>query len=233
MRRIVVAVALVTLVVLAGCSAVEINRPADEASNETGTDAGPGAPTDDAAETDREDGDDAEDTETEGEQAANGNTPTATEEGAASDRTTTAPTATPEVNRIELTNDGERDYVVSVTVTRGPIEAVRLDLSSEETDIVVLEGRALADVLTFDTVDVRPIEVVEATAEYEIDPEESFARALPGEDRQHVLVEVREEDEGGTVVGGAVFDCSPGESLDDVTVTVDGDGADVAGECLG
>lgn len=230
----VVAVALVTLVVLAGCSAVEINRPADGGSNGTDADAGPGAPTDDAgaAETDRDDGDDAE--ETEGEQAAAGNTPTATEEGVADDaRTTAEPTPTPEVNRIELTNGGDRDYVVSVTVTRGPIEAVRLDLSNEETDIVVLEGRALADVLTFDTVDVRPIEVVEATGEFEIDPEESFARSLPGEDRRHVLVEVREEDEGGAVVGGAVFACSPGESLDDVTVTVDGDAVDVAGECLG
>ncbi|MWG35571.1 hypothetical protein [Halomarina oriensis] len=225
MKRTVVAVALVMVVVLAGCSAVNINRPADEASNVTTTDAagGPGAPT--------EDGENAMDettaTESGDEQAAAGETTAVTDEASTAD-----PTPTPEVNRLELTNDGEREYVVSVTVTKGPIEAVKLDRSDGSTDIVVLDDRTLDEVLTFDTLDVRPIEVVRATEEYDVDAGASFTRSLPGEERRYVLVEVREEGEDGVVVGGAVLSCAADASVDELAVTADGEDVTVQGECV-
>jgi hypothetical protein len=230
MGKRVVAVALVVFVVLAGCSAIEINRPAAE--NATDAPGGPGAPTD------VEPG--ATATPDAGGAGAGVTTTPATGDGSDRGATTTGgatatpdPTPTPVPEVLAVTNDGERDYVVSVTVTRGPIEAVELDRSDGSTDIVRLEGRSIEEVLTVDTVDVRPIEVVETTESYELDPGESIETALPGDERRHVLVEVNvEDDEEPLAVGGAVVTCPTGETVGEVTVDVDEDGADVTGRCV-
>jgi hypothetical protein len=233
MGKRVVAVALVVFVVLAGCSAIEINRPAAE--NATDAPGGPGAPTDVGPGATATPGADAGDAET-------GVTTTpATGDGADGGATTAGgataatpdPTPTPVPEVLAVTNDGERDYVVSVTVTRGPIEAVELDRSDGSTDIVRLDGRSIDEVLTVDTVDVRPIEVVETTESYELDPDESIETALPGDERRHVLVEVNvEDDEEPLAVGGAVVTCPAGETVGEVTVDVDEVGADVTGRCV-
>jgi hypothetical protein len=231
MKQTVVAVALVALVVLAGCSAVNINRPADVASNET-TDAagGPGAPDDggnamgDTATTTSA-GDDDEEVATE--DGAGDDTETGSDDAGAAD-----PTTAPDVNRLELTNEGEQDYIVSVTVTKGPIDGVKLDRTDGSTEVAVLDDKTLDDVLTFDTVDVRPIEIVQASEEYDLDAGGSTTTSLPGEERRYVLVEVREEGEEGVVVGGSVLTCAAGESLDELVVTTDGENVFIRGECV-
>lgn len=220
MRQKFGAVALAVLLALAGCSAIDINRPADDAANATDASGGAGAPTGEDGS-----GDDTDGTDTE--QAADAATPTATEGPA-----TAEPTATPVTNVLRLANDGEQDYVVSVTVTNDPVEAVKLVRADDSTDVVVLDGRSLDDVLTADTVDVRPIEVVEASQEYEVDAGESVTETLPGDERRHALVEVRTDDEETTVVGGAVLACRAGETVGEVSVTVDGDATDVTSQCV-
>ncbi|MFD1511752.1 hypothetical protein [Halomarina rubra] len=223
MRRTVVVVALAALVVLAGCSAIDVNRPADNASNESDAPGGPGAPTTDGSDTaTTDDTDDTDDTD----QAARGETETVTD-----DAGTAEPTATPVPETLRLTNDGGADYVVAVTVTKGPIEAVKLAKADGSTDVVVLDEQSLDDALTFDTVDVRPVEVVQANTEVEVDPGESLTTDLPGEDRRYVLVEVHVDDEERTVVGATTLSCSVGESVADVSVTVDGDDVDVTSVC--
>lgn len=226
MRGTLVAVVLAALVALSGCSAIDINRPADDESNATDASGGSGGAGAPAAGT------------TDDESAAGGGGETATEQAAdavpptATEAATAEPTATPLAEVLELVNDGERDYVVAVTVTNGPVEAVKLARADDSTEVVVLDGRPLDEVLTADTVDVAPVEVVEASEEYEVDPDDSVTETLPGDERRHVLVEVRTDDEATTVVGGAVVTCSAGETVGEVSVVVDGDGVAVTSQCV-
>ncbi|MFC5970782.1 hypothetical protein ACFPYI_05485 [Halomarina salina] len=221
MRTKLVAVALAVLVVLSGCSAIDINRPADNASNTTEAPGGAGAP---AEGTDDAETGDADETVTE--QAADPATRTAT-----ADAGTTEPTATPASNVLRLSNGDDEDYVVAVTVTKGPIEAVKLHNGDDSTDIVVLDGRSVDDVLTADTVDVEPIEVVQASQEFAVDSGETVTETLPGGERRHVLVELLTDDEAATVVGAGVVTCTAGDTIGEVSVIVDGDDVEVTRQC--
>lgn len=230
MDRPLLAVALAALLVLAGCSAVQINRPdATETDAPTATatavDAGPSA------------GD--------GTEAADSPEPTGdADEATDGTEPDAAATSTPEpdslpANAVVLRNDGASDVLVDLTLADGPATAYKVRYVDGSVAVTELGDVPVGTLAGPSVVDLAPIEPVRGSATYEVDAGETRTGDLPdGESWTTLVVEVtttgddREDREDRRVLAATRLACSDDDTPGRVRVNVTADGVRAAGDCL-
>lgn len=233
MNRTFLAVALASLVVLSGCSAVQINRPqANDTATPTTVGAGPaGEETDEAtseATDDEATGTTEDGTAPEGETTDDPATATAT------------PTPTPEPERpadgVVFRNDGSADALVDLTLADGPATAYKVYHADGSVDVVELGDEPVESLLAPNVTDLVPIEPVRGEATYEVDGGETLTADLPaGESWTTLVVEVTtaaDEEEDRRVLAATRLACDGDDTPGRVQVNVTDGGVTAEGDCL-
>ncbi|WP_254537148.1 hypothetical protein [Halomarina litorea] len=237
MNRTLLAVSLAALVVLAGCSAIQINRPqandTAEASPIATVGAAPsGGETTNGATESTDGGDETDDRDsTDGEPTDGGEGP---------ETATATPTPTPEPERpadsVVFRNDGSDDVLVDLTLADGPATAYKVYHANGSVDVVELGDEPVGSLVAPTVTDLVPIEPVRGEATYEVDAGETPTADLPGgESWTTLVVEVttaEDDEEDRRVVAATRLACDGNDTPGRVRVNVTDGGVTAEGDCL-